>query len=64
MISPKIGELTDIRWADVEDAVNAAKRHRDLILGIKARLARPTAGDTTWRRSNAPWRRRRPSAGL
>lgn len=45
MISPKIGELTDIRWADVEDAVNAAKQHRDLILGIKARLARPTAGD-------------------
>jgi dihydroorotase len=45
MISPKIGELTDLRWADVEDAVNVARQHRNLILGIKARLARPLAGD-------------------
>ena len=40
MISPKIGELEDLRWADVEDAVIAGQEHRELVLGIKARLSR------------------------
>jgi dihydroorotase len=33
-----IGELEDIRWARVERAVEAAKLHSDVIVGIKVRL--------------------------
>ena len=33
-----IGELEDIRWARVEKAVEAAKLHSDVIVGIKVRL--------------------------
>ena len=33
-----IGELEDIRWARVEQAVEAAKLHSDVIVGIKVRL--------------------------
>ena len=45
MISNKIGELEDLRWADVEEAVAAVQANQDLILGIKARLSRNLAGD-------------------
>jgi dihydroorotase len=45
MISPKIGELEDLRWADVEEAVGAGRLNRDRILGIKVRLSRPLAAD-------------------
>jgi len=45
MISPKVGELEDIRLADVEAAVAAGRKNRDLIVGIKARLSRNTAGE-------------------
>ncbi|MDP7224225.1 MAG: amidohydrolase/deacetylase family metallohydrolase [SAR202 cluster bacterium] len=45
MISPKIGELEDLRWADVEEAVAAGKLNRDRILGIKVRVSRPLAAD-------------------
>jgi len=45
MISPKIGELEDLRWADVEEAVAAGRLNRDRILGIKVRLSRPLAAD-------------------
>ncbi|MDA1189085.1 MAG: amidohydrolase/deacetylase family metallohydrolase [Chloroflexi bacterium] len=39
------GELFDIRFADVEMAVATARKNRDVILGIKARLAQHIAGD-------------------
>ena len=45
MISPKIGELEDLRWADVEDAVEVGRANRDYVLGIKARLGRAQAAD-------------------
>ncbi|MEX0761147.1 MAG: amidohydrolase/deacetylase family metallohydrolase [Dehalococcoidia bacterium] len=40
-----IGELTDIRWARVEKAVEAAKLHADRIVGIKVRLTDNIVGD-------------------
>lgn len=45
MISPKVGELEDIRLADVGAAVAAGRANRDIIVGIKARLSRQTAGE-------------------
>ena len=45
MISPKIGELEDLRWADVESAVEMGRSNRDYVLGIKARLGVNIAGD-------------------
>jgi len=45
LISNDIGELEDIRWARVEKAVEAAKMHPDLIVGIKVRLSHPIVGD-------------------
>ena len=45
MISPKIGELEDLRWADVEEAVEVGRANRDYVLGIKARLGRDQAAD-------------------
>lgn len=38
------GELFDIRLADVQMAVATARKNRDVILGIKARLAEHIAG--------------------
>jgi dihydroorotase len=43
MISPKIGELEDLRWADVQDAIEVGRANRDYILGIKARLGQVQA---------------------
>jgi dihydroorotase len=40
MISRNIGELADIRWADVRRAVETIERHRDVVLGVKVRLTR------------------------
>ena len=34
-----IEELEDMRWANVEEAVEAAKEHADIILGMKVRLS-------------------------
>ena len=45
MLSPKIGELEDLRWADVDDAVEIGRANRDYILGIKARLGAAQAAD-------------------
>ena len=45
MLSPKIGELENLRWADVDDAVEAGRNNLDYILGIKARLAIAQAGN-------------------
>lgn len=39
-----IGELEDIRWARVEKAVEAAKLHSDVIVGIKVRLTEGIVG--------------------
>lgn len=39
MISRTIGELEDLRHADVEQAVRMGRQNRDYILGIKARLS-------------------------
>ena len=39
-----IGELEDIRWARVPEAVTAAKSHKDFIVGIKVRLSNHIAG--------------------
>ena len=43
MISPKIGELEDLRWADVDDAVAVGRANGEYILGIKARLGQAQA---------------------
>jgi dihydroorotase len=40
-----IGELEDIRWARVERAVEAAKLHSDVIVGIKVRLTDNIVGN-------------------
>ena len=45
MIAMEIGELEDLRWADVEKAVATSRENRDLILGIKVRLSREIAGE-------------------
>ena len=45
MISPKIGELEDLQLADIEAAIAVGRANRDLIVGIKARLSRSTAGE-------------------
>ncbi len=38
MISPGVGELEDIRWADTEHALKICEENRDVIRGIKVRL--------------------------
>jgi dihydroorotase len=40
MISPRIGELDDIQWADVPTALKMIEANRDVILGVKVRLTR------------------------
>ena len=40
MISTEIGELFDERWASVNEAVQAGRQNRDLVLGIKVRLSK------------------------
>ena len=45
MLSPMIGELEDLRWADVERAVETGRANRDYVLGIKARLGRVQAAE-------------------
>ena len=42
----KIGELLDMRWADVEEAVDSWRANKDCIIGIKARLGRVQCGDS------------------
>jgi dihydroorotase len=39
------GELLDLRYVNVEVAVDTIERHRDRILGLKVRLTRNLAGD-------------------
>lgn len=45
MVCPRIGELEDIRWANVEDAVAEGRRNPQYVLGIKARLGRAQAAE-------------------
>ena len=39
IISSKIGELVDMRWADVEETAAAGRANRDVVLGVKVRLS-------------------------
>jgi len=45
MISPVIGELEDIRYADVEKAVRVCEENKDVIMGIKVRLSKEMVGN-------------------
>jgi len=45
MISPVIGELEDIRYADVQKAVRVCEKNKDVIMGIKVRLSREMVGN-------------------
>lgn len=40
MLAMEVGELEDIRWADVNKALKMIDANRDLILGVKVRLSR------------------------
>lgn len=45
MVSPVVGELEDIRYADIQKAVNVCEKNKDVIMGIKVRLSREMVGD-------------------
>ena len=45
--SPDIGELEDLRWADVDLAIEAGLANRDYVKGIKARLGRHILGESS-----------------
>lgn len=45
MISPVVGELEEIRFADVEKAVRVCEKNRDVIMGIKVRLSKHLVGN-------------------
>lgn len=45
MVSPVVGELEDIRFADVERAIDVCERNRDVIRGVKVRLSRSVVGN-------------------
>ena len=45
MISHDVGELEDMRWADVEKATRAGRLNRDRVVGMKARLSHQIVGD-------------------
>ena len=44
MISREIGELEDLRWANVDAAVRVVRENQDRLLGIKVRLSRNITG--------------------
>jgi dihydroorotase len=44
MITNLLGELEDLRWASVAQAVERAREHDDLIIGIKVRLGYQMVG--------------------
>lgn len=43
MVSAEVGELEDIRYANVQKAIEMCERNRDVILGIKVRLSQSIA---------------------
>ena len=45
MMSPDVGELEDIRLIDPAKAIKVCERHRDVIVGVKARLSENLAGE-------------------
>jgi dihydroorotase len=45
MITNLLGELEDVRWASVAQAVERAREHPDVIVGIKVRLGYQMVGD-------------------
>ncbi len=45
MITNLLGELEDLRWASVAQAVQRAREHPDVIVGIKVRLGYQMVGD-------------------
>jgi dihydroorotase len=44
MISARVGELEDLRWASPEDAAASAREHDDVVVGIKVRLGYQMVG--------------------
>src|SRR3954454_2135506 len=48
-----IGELEDIRWANVESAIEVARAYADVITGIKVRISRQHVGDDAGRTREA-----------
>ena len=45
MVSPVVGELEDIRLIDPKKAIEVCERHRDVIVGVKARISENLAGN-------------------
>ncbi len=45
LLSPGIGELTDLRFADVSRAVRMCEEHKDDIAGVKIRMTRSLVGE-------------------
>jgi dihydroorotase len=45
MISPVVGELEDLRLIEPDKAIQVCERHRDVIVGVKARLTDFLAGE-------------------
>lgn len=45
-LSRDIGELTDLRYADVKRAVEMCEEHREDIVGVKIRMSRGLVGDS------------------
>jgi dihydroorotase len=45
MVSPKVGELEDLSFIDVERAIEVCERNRDVVQGIKVRLSRSIVGE-------------------
>jgi len=48
-----IGELEDIRWANVDAAIEVARAYADVITGIKVRISRQHVGDDAGRTREA-----------
>lgn len=45
LLSPGIGELTDLRFADVDRAVRMCEAHKDAIVGVKIRMSKSLVGE-------------------
>lgn len=45
MISRRVGELEDLRWASPEETVARAREHLDAVVGVKVRLGYQMVGD-------------------
>jgi len=45
MVAPEVGELEDIRYANVQKAIEVCQENRDIIIGIKVRLSKSYAAN-------------------